>query len=168
MHIGNKAVERERHPMATVEEIIHDLNGATARYHQIELHPDSHYIITFSTYTGQKGYKRLNFRICYAAEVFQYCIQTALAGLPGVHNFSDDIIVYSKTHEEHVNLHRVFEHLRENGLTLNENKCDYGKSWNSMDTSSPTKVWKTTQRRLTKSTPSSHQKIQESYEVCSG
>ena len=91
----NKAIERKRHPMPTVEEIIHDLNGATvfsklnlnAGYHQIELHPASRYIITFSTHIGLKHYKRLNFGICSAAEVFQYCIQTALAGLPGVRNF---------------------------------------------------------------------------------
>ena len=133
MRIMNKAIKRERHPMPTVEEIIHDLNGATvfskidlnAGYHQIELHPESRYITTFSTYTGLKRYKRLNFGICSAAEVFQYCIQTALAGLPGVRNFSDDIIVYGKTHKEHnANLHKVFEHLRENGLTLNGNKCE--------------------------------------------
>ena len=99
MRIANKAIERERHPMPTVEEIIHDLNGETVfskidlNYHQIERHPDSHYITTLSTYTVLKRYKRLNFGICSAAEVFQYCIQTALAGLPGVRNFSDDIIV---------------------------------------------------------------------------
>ena len=48
-----------------LEEIIHDLNGATvfskidlnAGYHQIELHPDSRYITTFSTHTGLKRYK---------------------------------------------------------------------------------------------------------------
>ena len=32
-------------------------------YHQIELHPDSRYITTFSTRTGLKRYKRLNFEI---------------------------------------------------------------------------------------------------------
>ena len=73
--------------------------------------------------------QRLNFRICSAAEVFQYCIQTALAGLPGVRNFSDTIIVYGKTHEEHnANLHKIFDRLRENGLTLNGNKCEFAKS----------------------------------------
>ena len=137
MRIAKKAIERERLPMPTVEEIIHNLNGATvfskldlnAGYHQIELHPDSRYITTFSTHTGLKRYKRLNFGICSAAEVFQYCIQTALAGLPGVRNFSDDIIVYGKTHEEHnANLHKVFERLPKNGLTLNGNKCEFGKS----------------------------------------
>ena len=77
MRIANKAIEHERHPMPTEEEIIHDLNGATvfskldlnAGYHQIELYRDSRYITAFSTHTGLKRYKRLNFRICSAAEV---------------------------------------------------------------------------------------------------
>ena len=92
MHIANKAIERVLHLMPRVEEIIHNLNGAivfskldlNAGYHQIELHPDSRYITTFWTHTGLKRYKRLNFWICSAAEVF-----------------SDDIILYGKTHEEY-------------------------------------------------------------------
>ena len=61
--------------------------------------------------------------------MFQYCIQTAHACLPGVRNFSDDIIVYGKTHVElNANLHKVFECLRENSLMLNGNKCEFGKS----------------------------------------
>ena len=87
--------------MPTVEEIIHNLNRATvfskldlnAGYHKIELHPDSRYITTFSTHTSLKGYKRLNFGISSTAEVSQYCIQTPLACLPGVRNFSDDLVV---------------------------------------------------------------------------
>ena len=65
MRITNKAIKHECHPMPTVEEIIHDLNGATvfskidlnAGYHQIELHPDSCFISTFLTHTGLKRYK---------------------------------------------------------------------------------------------------------------
>ena len=153
--IATKAIKRKTSPYAYRRR--DHLNGATvfskldlnAGYHQIELHPDSRYITTFSTHTGLKRYIRLNFGICSAAEVFQYCIQKALAGLPGVRKFSDDIIVYGKTHKEHNgNLHRVFNCYMKNPV------------WNSTDTSSPTKGWK--------STPSSHQKIQESYGVCSG
>ena len=136
MRIANKAIKRELHPMPTVEEIIHNLNRATvfskldltAGYNKKE-HPDSRYITTFSTHTGLKRYKRLNFGICFAAEVFQYCIQTALACLPDERNFSHDIIVYGKTHEEHnATLHKAFEHLRKNSLTLNGNKCQFRKS----------------------------------------
>ena len=41
MHIANKAIEHERHPMPTVEEIIHDLNGATV-FSKIDLNAGYH------------------------------------------------------------------------------------------------------------------------------
>ena len=59
--------------------------------------------------------------------MFQHCIQTALAGLPGVRNFSDDIIVYSKTHEE-LTFTKSWKAYAKNSLTLNGNKCEFGKS----------------------------------------
>ena len=60
MRAPNTAVERERHPTPTVDEVITDLNGAkvfskldlSQAYHQIELHPSSRYITTFATHRG--------------------------------------------------------------------------------------------------------------------
>ena len=97
MREANKAVMRERHLTPTIDNIIHDLNGNTifskldlrSGYHQLELHPDSRYITTFSTHAGLWRYKRLNFGISSASEVFQNTIQTVLQGIPGVCNISD-------------------------------------------------------------------------------
>ena len=84
--------------------------------------PESHYITTFSSHKGLFRYKRLIFRLSSTAEIFQHTIQTILNGIP------DDIIVFGKTQAEHnTALHAVFEQLRENGLTLNRNKCVYNK-----------------------------------------
>ena len=60
MREANKAILRERHLLPTLDEVIHDLNGATVfskldlnqGYHQLLLHPDSRHITTFSTHTG--------------------------------------------------------------------------------------------------------------------
>lgn len=65
----NTAIIRERHITPTLDDLIYDLNGAKymskidlrAGYHQIELHPESRYITTFSTHIGLFRYKRLNF-----------------------------------------------------------------------------------------------------------
>ena len=94
MRMANQAILRERHLTPTVDDIIHDLNGASVfskldlnqGYHQLELGPESRYITTFTTHLGLRRYKRLNFGISSAAEVFQNAIQTALSGLPGVRN----------------------------------------------------------------------------------
>ena len=136
MRQANKAIQRERHPTPTVEEILHDLNGASVfskldlnkGYHQLELDPKSRGITTFATHRGLYRYQRLAFGITSAAEIFQYQIQTALAGIPGCRNLSDDIIVYGKTQQEHdATLRNVFQRLRDKGLTLNRSKCVFNK-----------------------------------------
>ena len=55
MHQPNRAILRERHITPTIDDLIHDLNGATvfskidlnSGYHQLELAPESRYITTF-------------------------------------------------------------------------------------------------------------------------
>uniref|UniRef100_A0AAQ4Q6X4 Gypsy retrotransposon integrase-like protein 1 n=1 Tax=Gasterosteus aculeatus aculeatus TaxID=481459 RepID=A0AAQ4Q6X4_GASAC len=137
MRQANTAIERERHITPTMDDVIHELNGATvfskldlrAGYHQLELHPDSRYITTFTTHIGLRRYKRLSFGISSAAEVFQNAICQTLQGLSGVKNLSDDIIVYGASQTDHDNnLRALFQRLRESGLTLNREKCEFNKS----------------------------------------
>lgn len=137
MRQANVAIVRERHLTPTMDDIIHELNGATvfskldlkAGYHQLELHPDSRYITTFSTHLGLRRYKRLNFGISSAAEVFQNAIRQTLQGIRGVMNFSDDIIVFGSTQADHdSSLTTLFQRLKEKGLTLNRSKCEFNKS----------------------------------------
>ena len=56
MHEADKDISRERHLLPTLDEVIHDLNGATVfskldlnqGYHQLLLHPDSRHLTSFS------------------------------------------------------------------------------------------------------------------------
>ena len=60
MRAANQAIERERHPVPTVEDLIVDLNGATVfskidlnqGYHQFELEKNCRSITTFATHVG--------------------------------------------------------------------------------------------------------------------
>ena len=137
MRRANVAIKRERHITPTINEIIHDLNGACVfskldlnqGYNQLELDESSRYITTFSSHIGLWQYKRLSFGINSAAEVFQNAIREALNGIEGVINISDDILIYGRTQQEHDrNLRMCFERLREKGLTLNSTKCVFNKS----------------------------------------
>jgi hypothetical protein len=128
----NKAIKRERHVTPTIEEVLSDLNGAAhfskldlnQGYHQLLLAPESRYITTFSTHIGLFRYKRLNFGISCAAEIFQNAISKVLNGIPGTINVSDDILIYAATKEEHDDrLHQVLCRLQEKGMTLNRKKC---------------------------------------------
>ena len=133
MRQANQAIKRERHVTPTIKEIIGDLNGAKVfskldlnkGYNQLELTPESRYITTFGTYLGLMTYKRLNFGISSAAEIFQNVIRETLEGVPGTLNISDDILVFGKTHDH--SLEAVFRRLKERGLTLNERKCEYSE-----------------------------------------
>ena len=73
-------------------------------------------------------YKRLNFGISRAAEIFQNGIRKSLDGIPGAINISDYILVFGKTQKEHDQaLVATFQRLREQGLTLNKLKCEFSK-----------------------------------------
>ncbi|CAB3997330.1 Hypothetical predicted protein, partial [Paramuricea clavata] len=136
MRMPNTAIIRERHPMPTADELIHKLNGAKVfskldlrhGYHQILLAPESRYITTFRTHKGLHRYVRLNYGTSAASEVFQYAISQAIAGIDGVVNISDDILMFGKTQLDHdTALKTVFERLRQVGLTPNKSKCAYNK-----------------------------------------
>ena len=67
-------------------------------YHQLELSPESREITTFAVNAGLYRYKRLLFGVNSASEQYQYDISTALAGIPGIENISDDIKVHRRLH----------------------------------------------------------------------
>ena len=135
MRAANKAIKRERHPMPTTEEIIHEMNGSTVFsrldlkqvFHQLELDEESRYITTFSTHVGLRRYKRLMFGVNSAPEMFQHTMRELLQGIPGALNFIDDIIVYGTTKQQHDrNLKQVIQTLQSRGVKLNESKCEFG------------------------------------------
>ena len=83
MRRANEAIIRERYPIPTVDEVLQSVNQSTVfskldlkwGYHQLELHPDSRSITTFTTHCGLYQYKRLMFGISSAPEVYQHVIQ---------------------------------------------------------------------------------------------
>ena len=137
MRAANKAIKRERHNAPTLNELVNLLNGSTVyskldlnqAYNQLELDEESRYITTFATHVGLRRYKRLFFGINSAAEVFQEKIRKVLSGLKGAVNISDDILVFGDDDEDHYqNLKACFQRIREKGLTLNPEKCEFNKS----------------------------------------
>ena len=121
--------------MPTLDELIHDLNGAivfskldlSSGYHQLELHPSSRYITTFRTHNGLCMYKKLNFGISSASEIFQEHVRNVISHIESTRNISDDIIIYGKgenAQEMHDKaLADTLDALHTNGLTLNLDKC---------------------------------------------
>ena len=134
MRRANEAIVRERHPIPAVEELLHDLNGSTVfskvdlkwGFHQILLSEDSRHITTFVTHRSLYRYKRLMFGVTSAPEKYQQIIRDVLRGCGRVANIADDLIIHGNGVEEHDRrLFAVLQMLREVGLTLNGNKCEF-------------------------------------------
>ncbi|CAH8469470.1 unnamed protein product [Heterobilharzia americana] len=68
------------------------------------------------------------FGLTNAAQTFQRFIDQVLHGLPFVSAYIDDLIVASTSETEHLqHLRTLFERLREYGITINPQKCEFGK-----------------------------------------
>ena len=65
----------------------------------------------------------------HLSDSLRTAISQALAGIEGVINISDDILIFGTTQAAHDKaLQMVFERLSKTGLTLNKVKCAYNKS----------------------------------------
>ena len=89
----------------------------------------------FTTFTlGNMGLFECDwmpFGLCNTSATFQRLMQNCLVELNLTYCliYLDDVIVYSKTPEEHLQHMRViFEQLQEHGLKLKPTKCDLFKS----------------------------------------
>lgn len=131
----NQAINREKHPMPTVEDLIHTLNSTTvffkldlqAGYHQLTLALESQYITTFATHKGLWRYTRLNFGTNSASEIFQKTIhpinsETFQACLTSV----TTSLFWKGT--SWAALDAVCQIVAEANLTLNKKKYEFNKS----------------------------------------
>jgi hypothetical protein len=145
IRVANKAINRERHPIPTVDEFLYQMNGGEVftkldmnpGFHQIELEEDSREI-TFVTHKGLYRYKRLMFGINAAPEKYQQVVSQVFHDIEGVQNISDDIVVFGSSKEEHnkrlkehnKRLKQVLDRIREKRLTLNKDKCEFSMDKN--------------------------------------
>jgi len=100
----NQAIQRERHPSPTVDDLVDALNGATtftkldlrSGYHQLSLAPESRYITTFATHEGLRRYKRLNFGTNSVADVPHFRISKCLGLHPPLFQLFGQILKVGK------------------------------------------------------------------------
>ncbi|XP_064486178.1 uncharacterized protein K02A2.6-like [Ornithodoros turicata] len=132
----NKQIVRERVMMPTVEENLSKISGAAvfskldanAGYWQFPLYPESSELTTFITLLGRYQFLRLPFGIATAPEFFQREMLRILEGLAGTTCHMDDILVYGSNRKEHdKRLDAVLRRLSDAGVTLNKEKCEFGK-----------------------------------------
>lgn len=133
MRRANSAILRERHMMPTIEDFLPRFASAKffsrldikEAFHQVELDEKSRFITTFITHMGLFRYKRLMYGIVIAPEIFQRILEQILSRCSKFAvNFIDDIMIFTRTEEEHDEALRiVLGTLREYGVLLNKDKC---------------------------------------------
>ena len=77
---------------------------------------------------GVYEFLHMPYRLCNAPATFQHLMQNCLGELNLTYAliYLDDVIIYSKTKEEHlVRLHAVLERFMEHGLKLKLSKCNF-------------------------------------------
>ena len=134
----NDITIKDRYPLPRIDDTIDSLNGAKlftsldlfSGYWQIEIEPEDQHKTSFVCEFGQFEFIRMPFGLTNAPATFQrfmnYIFRKALNVYVLV--YLDDIIVFSKTIEEHVlHLEKVFETLTNSGLRLKLTKCHFAK-----------------------------------------
>ena len=136
--LNNRTV-KDAHALPRIEDSLDSLNGATifssldlkSGYWQVELEEDSIPLTAFTV--GPLGFYeccRMPFGLCNAPATFQRLMESCLGELhlQQCIIYLDDIIIFSRTPEEHIErIRNVFEKLSQAGLKLKPNKCDLFK-----------------------------------------
>ena len=96
-------------------------------YWQIPLHDQAKEKTAFITPDGLYQFRTMPFGLVNAPATFSRMMRTMLRGMSNIDNFIDDILVHTKTWEEHLNtLEHLFQRLKKSGLTARPTKCFVG------------------------------------------
>ena len=134
----NEKTIKDSYPIPNIDEILDRLGNAkyfsafdlASGFHQIGVKDNDIQKTAFSTSDGHYEFLRMPFGLKNAPPTFQRLMNRGLQGLIGNNCFVyiDDIVVFGRTLEEHnKNLKILFERLRQCGLKLQPDKCEYLK-----------------------------------------
>ncbi|XP_062203827.1 uncharacterized protein LOC133906051 [Phragmites australis] len=134
----NALTIKNKYPLPIIDEFLDELHGAgwfttldlRAGYHQIRIAQGEEFKTAFQTHNGHYEYKVMLYGLTGAPATFQSVMNSVLSDLlrKCVVMFIDDILIYSKTWQDHVkHLQLVFEILQANGLKVKLSKCCFAQ-----------------------------------------
>ncbi len=132
----NNVTVPNRYPLPRVDDLLDRLQGATvfssldllSGYHQIRLLESDVAKTAFKTPFGLYEFRVMPFGLTNAPAVFMAHMNDILHHLPFCVVYLDDILIYSKTPEQHVDhVRQVLEVLEQHHYLLKLKKCDFFK-----------------------------------------
>lgn len=132
----NSRTKRDHYPLPRIDDLLDQLSGHSvftsldlaSGYHQIAIAEQSKEKTAFVTPDGQYEYNRMPFGLANAPAVFQRAIHKILSKtkVGYIVIYMDDILIPSRDFEEGLTrLEEVLALLREAGLTLKMEKCQF-------------------------------------------
>ena len=135
----NSITHEAKYPLPRIEDCLDQLRGARyfskidlrSGYWQTRIHPEDVHKTAFRTPFGHHEWLVMPFGLQGAPSNFQRMMNHYLRQYLGksVLCYLDDILIYSKTKEEHLHhLKQVLDILREKKLYAKATKCDFGRT----------------------------------------
>jgi hypothetical protein len=132
----NAVTIKNKYPLPRIDILFDQLAGAKvfskidlrSGYHQIKIRPSDIPKTTFSTRYGLYEYLVMSFGLSNAPAYFMYLMNSVFMQELDkfVVVFIDDILIYSKTPEDHVkHLHVILQRLRDHHLYAKFSKCEF-------------------------------------------
>ncbi|GBG66568.1 hypothetical protein CBR_g64840 [Chara braunii] len=129
---------RNARPLPRIDDLLERLGGAKffskldlkSRYHQLEIRQEDRYKTAFKTRYGHFEWLVMPFGLTNAPATFQAAMTTEFRHMLDrfVLIYLDDILVYSRSLEEHVkHLRTVLERLRQAKYKANRDKCEFAR-----------------------------------------
>jgi hypothetical protein len=132
----NAVTIKNKYPLPRIDVLFDQLVGAKvfskidlrSGYHQIKIRASDILKMAFSTKYGLYEYLVMSFGLINAPAYFMYLMNSVF--MPELDKFVvvfiDDILVYSKSEDEHTkHLHAVLQRLRDHRLYAKFSKCDF-------------------------------------------